>query len=62
SRFPFAMARDGALPSVFTSISKQYMTPVFSMVIHSPLTSDQFILLLPKSVDQLLDTLQELLE
>ncbi|MEC7659236.1 MAG: amino acid permease, partial [Bacteroidota bacterium] len=33
SRFPFAMARDGALPSIFTSISKQYMTPVFSIVV-----------------------------
>ena len=29
SRFPFAMARDGALPKVFTSISKQYLTPFF---------------------------------
>ncbi|MGB1185797.1 MAG: amino acid permease [Flavobacteriaceae bacterium] len=33
SRFPFAMARDGALPTVFTSISKQYLTPVFSIII-----------------------------
>ena len=33
SRFPFAMARDGALPKVFTSISKQYLTPVFSIII-----------------------------
>ena len=33
SRFPFAMARDAALPSIFTSISKQYMTPVFSIVV-----------------------------
>ena len=33
SRFPFAMARDDALPSIFTSISKQYMTPVFSIVV-----------------------------
>ncbi|GIR81456.1 MAG: hypothetical protein CM15mP83_1820 [Flavobacteriaceae bacterium] len=32
SRFPFAMARDGALPSIFTSISKQYMTPVFRLL------------------------------
>ena len=32
SRFPFAMARDGALPKVFTSISKQYLTPVFSII------------------------------
>lgn len=33
SRFPFAMARDGALPKVFTSISKQYLTPVFSIIV-----------------------------
>jgi amino acid transporter len=33
SRFPFAMARDGALPTVFTSISKQYLTPVFSIIV-----------------------------
>ena len=33
SRFPFAMARDGALPKIFTSISKQYLTPVFSIII-----------------------------
>ena len=33
SRFPFAMARDGALPTVFSSISKQYLTPVFSIII-----------------------------
>ncbi|MGB0186792.1 MAG: amino acid permease [Flavobacteriaceae bacterium] len=33
SRFPFAMARDGALPALFTSISKKHMTPVFSIVI-----------------------------
>ena len=33
SRFPFAMARDGALPSLFTSISKKHMTPVFSIVV-----------------------------
>lgn len=33
SRFPFAMARDGALPSAFTSISKKYMTPIFSIVV-----------------------------
>ena len=33
SRFPFAMARDGALPKVFASISKQYLTPVFSIII-----------------------------
>ena len=33
SRFPFAMARDGALPTVFTSVSKQYLTPVFSIIV-----------------------------
>ena len=33
SRFPFAMARDGALPKIFTSISKQYLTPVFSIIV-----------------------------
>ncbi|MDG1685448.1 MAG: amino acid permease [Flavobacteriaceae bacterium] len=33
SRFPFAMARDGALPKVFASISKQYLTPVFSIIV-----------------------------
>ena len=33
SRFPFAMARDGALPTVFTSISKKYLTPVFSIIV-----------------------------
>ena len=33
SRFPFAMARDGALPGVFSSISKQYLTPVFSIIV-----------------------------
>ena len=33
SRFPFAMARDGALPTVFTSISKKYMTPIFSIIV-----------------------------
>ena len=33
SRFPFAMARDGALPTVFSSISKQYLTPVFSIIV-----------------------------
>lgn len=33
SRFPFAMARDGALPTLFTSISKKHMTPVFSIVV-----------------------------
>jgi amino acid transporter len=33
SRFPFAMARDGALPKVFTLISKQYLTPVFSIIV-----------------------------
>ena len=33
SRFPFAMARDGALPKVFSSISKQYLTPVFSIIV-----------------------------
>lgn len=33
SRFPFAMARDGALPTVFTSISKRYLTPIFSIIV-----------------------------
>ena len=33
SRFPFAMARDGALPGIFSSISKQYLTPVFSIIV-----------------------------
>ena len=33
SRFPFAMARDGALPKVFTSISKKYLTPFFSIIV-----------------------------
>ncbi len=33
SRFPFAMARDRALPKVFTSINKQYLTPVFSIIV-----------------------------
>ena len=33
SRFPFAMARDRALPKLFASINKQYLTPVFSIIV-----------------------------